>query len=263
VATALITGASSGIGTEFARALARRNTDLILVARRQDRLEALAEQLSQECNVQARAIPQDLLAPDAGETLDAAIAAEGLSVDLLINNAGFGDYGEFGQSDLSKQLQMLDLNVRSLVELTYRFLAPMQQRGTGSIINVASIAAFQPLPYMSTYAASKSFVLSFTEALWAENRAKGIKVLALCPGPTETEFFKVAGFDKVEPSNKPGGNMLSAAEVVDRALEALDRGDANIVTGDFATQATVNVSRFLPRQFLVEGVEKFFRPKQS
>ncbi len=262
MATALITGASSGIGAEFARALARRQTDLVLVARRAERLEELAERLHQEAGVRTWVVPQDLSLPDAGDTLQATIAAENLSIDMLVNNAGFGDYGEFASRDASKQLQMLDLNVRSLVELTHRFLVPMQERGTGSIINVASIAAFQPLPYMSVYAATKAFVLSFSEALWAENRDKGIKILALCPGPTETEFFETAGFDKVQPSNQPASRLMGAAEVVERALSALERGEANVVTGDLATQAMVNLPRVLPRQFLAAGVEQFFRPKE-
>lgn len=261
--TALITGASSGIGAEFARAFARRQTDLVLVARREDRLVELATQLREQAGIQTQVIPQDLTAPDAGEKLQAAITAAGRSIDILINNAGFGDYGEFGQSDPSKQLQMLDLNVRSLVELTHRFLGPMQERGTGSIVNVASIAAFQPLPYMSVYGASKAFVLSFSEALWAENRHRGVKVLALCPGPTETEFMEVAGFDKLQPGNQPTNKLVSAAAVVDRALEALDRSDANVVTGDMATQAMVNLPRFLPRQLLAAGVEQFFRPQKG
>ena len=261
MATALITGASSGIGAEFARAFARRKTDLVLVARRQDRLTALAERLYRETGVQIQVIPQDLTAPNAGETLQGAIAAAGSSIDILINNAGFGDYGEFGCSDLSKQLQMLDLNVRSLVELAHRFLAPMQARGAGSIVNVASIAAFQPLPYMSVYAASKAFVLNFSEALWAENRDKGVSVLALCPGPTETEFFQVAGFDAVEPSNRPAGKLVDAAEVVDRALSALDRGDTNVVTGDLATQALVNLPRFPPAPVSGGGRRAVFPPQ--
>src|SRR5205807_6931432 len=137
----------------------------------------------------------------------------GLEIDLLINNAGFGSMGDFATLDLERELNMIDLNVRSLVEMTYRFLAPMRERKGGAIINLASTAGFQPVPYMATYAAAKAFVLSFSEALWEENRPYGIKVMALCPGVTETGFFEAAHIEQ-----RPPGRIIQTAEdVVDTA----------------------------------------------
>lgn len=256
--TALITGASFGIGTAFAQELAARQMNLILVARSQDKLYQLAETLKQETAIEVEVIVQDLVQPGATKAVYDRVQEKGLTVDLLINNAGFGDYGAFTERDLSRQVEMIQLNVVALVELTHLFLPQMQQKGSGGIINVASIAAFQPLPYLSVYAATKAFVLSFSEALWAENKDTGVNILALCPGPTESNFFKVADFPE-SFAGKSNGQLTSAEEVVKDALKALENNQSNCVTGGFANQLIVNASRFVPREFLVNAVEKQFR----
>ncbi|MDJ0845393.1 SDR family NAD(P)-dependent oxidoreductase [Crocosphaera sp.] len=258
--TVLITGASSGIGQAFAEELATRDTHLILVARSQDKLYRLAKQLQEKTSSDVEVIVQDLTESQAGQKVYDWVEDKGLAVDLLINNAGFGDYGPFAERDLSRQLEMIQLNVTVLVELTHLFLSPMQQRGEGSIINVASIAGFQALPYLSTYAATKAFVLSFTEALWAENKDKGINFLALCPGPTESNFFEAAQFPQ-SFENKNNGSLTSAETVVKDALNALDNCKSNVVTGGMTNNLIVNASRFFPREFLLSAVEKQFSPK--
>lgn len=257
--TALVTGASSGIGAAFAKELASRQTSLVLVARSQDKLEQLAKQLQQEHQIQVEVIVQDLSLPGAASSLYHQITQKGLEIYTLINNAGFGDYGKFSEKQLSRQVEMIQLNITALVELTYLLLSPMQSRGYGNIINVASIAAFQPLPYLSVYAATKAFVLSFTEALWAENKNTGVHILALCPGPTESQFFQVAEFPaSFNRQNK--GNYTSATEVVKSALKALEKHQSTVVTGGFSNQIIVNLSRFLPREVLLNAVEQQFKP---
>jgi uncharacterized protein len=256
--TALVTGASSGIGEAFARELASRKTDLVLVARSQNKLEQLATELVTEYQIKTEVIVQDLSQANAGKLLFDKIGVKGLTIDLLINNAGFGDYGKFCDRPLAKQIAMVQLNITVLLELTGLFLPQMKQRGSGGIINISSIAAFQPLPYMSVYAATKAFVLNFTEALWAENKDSGVKILALCPGPTESEFFKRADF----PDSFGGGNsgsMVPSEEVVKDALKALAKNQSTIVTGGIGNQLIANVPRFVPRDFLVSAVEKQFK----
>lgn len=256
--TALVTGASSGIGKTFAKELASRGSNLILVARSQDKLEQLAIELSNQYQVKTAVIVQDLTEAAAGQAVFDQVHSLGLIVDLLINNAGFGDYGAFSDRPLSKQMAMVQLNVNALVELTGLFLPLMQQRGQGGIINVASIAGFQPIPYMSTYAATKAFVLSFSEALWAENEDKGIKILVSCPGPTESQFYTSADFpDSVASPN--GMTMASAEKVVAETLIALDKNQSTVVPGGFANQVIVNLPRLVPRDLLVSIVGKQFK----
>ena len=256
MATALITGASSGIGEAFAQALAQRGFDLVLVARSLEKLEALAESLQIKSGISAWVIQQDLIAKDAVEKIYSFVQEKELTIDLLINNAGFGDYGLFAHSDRQKQLDMIDLNVRSLVEMTHAWLPEMKARGIGDIINVSSIAGFQPMPYLSVYAATKAFVLNFSEAIWSENKDNGIKVLALCPGPTETNFMNVACF----PSdlNGPPQKLVTSEEVVEAALQALARGQSNEVTGGLLNKFVVNSPRFLPRPWLVNSIKQIF-----
>ena len=257
--TALVTGASSGIGSAFAKALADRAYNLVLVARSQDKLEQLAATLQNKHQIQTEVIPQDLTDPHAAENLFHLVTAKEIQIDLLVNNAGFGDYGLFAESSLDKQLEMIQLNITALTALTHLFLTPMREQGKGGIINLSSIAGFQPLPYMSIYAATKAFVLSFSEALWAENRDAGITVTCLCPGPTETEFFKSANFpNSVTESSQQ--NYATAEDVVKAALEGFDKQQANVVTGGFPNQVIVNIPRFLPREALVSAVANQFRP---
>ncbi|MEA5593498.1 SDR family oxidoreductase [Rivularia sp. UHCC 0363] len=255
--TALITGASGGIGKSFAQKLAAQNTNLIIVARSEDKLNALAQQLREQHNIQVDVIAKDLTQPSAVQEVFDATVAKGLTVDLLINNAGFGDYGEFVQTDGDRQVQMVQLNNVALVDLTHRFLPQMRVRRSGSIINVSSIAAFQPIPYLSVYAASKAFVRSFSEALWAENRRYGVRVLVVCPGPTETNFFNEANFPPALARNAQG--MTTPEEVVDQTLKALDEGRVNVVVGSIASKFLTKLSSIVPRETLLNLLEKQFK----
>ncbi|MGK7919656.1 MAG: SDR family NAD(P)-dependent oxidoreductase [Trichodesmium sp.] len=256
--TALITGASAGIGKTFAQELAARKTNLILVARSEDKLHELANNLQSQYQIQTDVIVKDLTEPGATKAVFEVVSQKGLTIDLLVNNAGFGDYGNFTERPLEKQVNMIQLNITALVELTHLFLPGMQKNKTGAIINVASIGGFQPLPYMSVYGATKAFVLSFSEALWAENQDLGVKIFALCPGPTESEFFQRAEFPKSTGATS-NQKLTSAEEVVVDALQALEKNPSNVVTGGFSSQLIVNISRFLPRETLLSLVEKQFR----
>jgi short-subunit dehydrogenase len=243
--TTLITGASSGIGEVFARKLAARGHNLLLVARSEDKLITLCNELGRIKSTHAQYVAMDISEPDAPARLFEETKKRGLEIDFLINNAGFGSMGEFGLLDLERELGMIDLNVRSLVELTHRFLAPMRERKSGSIINVASTAGFQPVPYMATYAATKAFVLSFSEGLWEENRPHGVKVLALCPGVTETNFFDAA---KIQ---KPPARVVQTPEaVVETALRALARGKSSVISG-WSNFMMVESERLVPRSLVL------------
>lgn len=255
--TTLITGASSGIGEVFARKLAARGRNVLLVARSEDKLVTLCNELGRSNSIRAQYVALDLSEPDAAERLFAEAEKRGLNIDLLINNAGFGSMGEFSKLDLARELNMIDLNIKSLVELTYKFLAPMRERKQGAIINVASTAAFQPVPFMATYAATKAFVLSFSEALWEENRPFGIKVMALCPGVTETNFFEAARGQK-----PPARVSQTAEEVVDVALNGLDRGKSHIISGwtnFFMTQS----QRLAPRSLVTRVAGRMMRSQHA
>lgn len=256
--TALITGASSGIGKAFAEELAKRNYNLIIVARTTEALNNIKKYLENKHQISVKVITQDLTLPNACEDIYEQLKQENITINLLINNAGFGDYGLFGDRPLDKQLKMIQLNISALVALTHLFLEDMKKRKGGDIINVGSIAGYQPLPYLSVYAASKAFVLSFSEALWAENRDFGINILAFCPGPTESNFGKVAEFT---PNQKNGDLSLAKAEdVVKDALDALSKKKSNCVTGGLVNQIIVNLPRFLPRELLLKAVKKQFNP---
>ncbi len=257
--TALITGASSGIGKAFTEELAQQKYDLIIIARTEKALKQLKKELELEHNINVKIIVKDLTLPNACQDIFNEIKQENLIVDLLINNAGFGDYGTFCDRPLEKQLNMIQLNISALVELTHLFLQEMKIRKQGDIINVGSIAGYQPLPYLSVYSASKAFVLSFSEALWAENQNLGINVLALCPGPTESNFGKVAEFES--QNNTIDTNLASASAVVKEALIALKKQKSNSVTGGLINQIMVNLPRFLPREIILNAVENQFKKK--
>ena len=234
----LITGASAGLGAEFARQCAKRGAPLALAARRRERMEALGTQLGGEVHV----FEADLAKPGAAASLIAALEAEGLSVDTLINNAGFGLGGPFADRPLGRLSEMIDLNVRALTELCHLVLPAMRARGRGAILNVASTAAFQPGPNMAVYYASKAYVLSFTEALHHELKGSGIKVSALCPGPTESEFSDVA--DSHSPTLER--MKVPASGVVEAGLRGLDANRAVVVPG-FKNKVGAQMSRVLPR----------------
>ena len=255
--TALITGASGGIGECFAEKLAAKNTNLIIVARSEDKLNALAQKLQLQHNIQVDVIVKDLTEPSAAREVFDATQAKGLTVDLLINNAGFGDYGEFAQTDGDRQVKMVQLNNVALVDLTHRYLPQMRERGSGSIINVSSIAAFQPIPYLSVYAATKAFIRSFSEALWAENRQYGVRVLVVCPGPTETNFYNEANFPPALA--RTAKSLSTPEEIVDQSLKALDERRATVVVGGIASKFITSLSNIVPRESLLNVLEKQFK----
>ena len=216
--TALITGASSGLGEQFARRLAERGANLILVARRKDRLDELADKLCAEFGVNVAVYDHDLSASRAGTALAERIAADGLAVDTLINNAGMGTHGDFASQDPDALVDEIQLNVASLVDLTRALLPQMLERRRGALVNIASTSAYQPTPSMAGYGASKAFVLSFTEAIAYETRRSGLKVVAVSPGPMRTEFFDKLG------TTRPGvGRWQTPDQVVDCTLRTLDR----------------------------------------
>ena len=253
--TTLITGASSGIGEAFARRLAARGKNVVLVARSEDKLASLCDELMQTHNVNAQYVAVDLTEPDAAEKLFAETTRRELEVETLINNAGFGSMGDFATLDIKRQLDMIDLNVKALVALTYLYLVPMRERKTGTIVNVASTAAFQGVPFMATYAATKAFVLSFSEALWDENRSLGVHVMALCPGVTETNFFAAANTEK-----PPMRVSQTADQVVDTALKGLKRGKSHIVSG-WTNYLMTESERLVPRSVVARIAGKALRPK--
>jgi short-subunit dehydrogenase len=237
----LITGASSGLGAEFARQCAARGDRVVLVARREDRLKQIAKEIGG-----AEIIVADLSQPKAATQVAGEVIARGLWTRTLVNNAGFGLIGKFERLSLARQLEMIDLNIRALTNLTYVVLNDMRLRGGGAILNVASTAAFQPGPNMAVYFATKAYVLSLTEALHEELKPHGIKVSCLCPGPTRTEFGDVAGF---------GGNGLfdrvamESPQVVRAGLKGLDRNRAVVVPG-LINKAVAASTRFAPRRLV-------------
>ncbi|MFF3327761.1 SDR family NAD(P)-dependent oxidoreductase [Streptomyces sp. NPDC002889] len=254
---ALITGASSGIGAAFADELARRGADLVLVARSQDKLTALADRLAPLHGVDVQVVTADLAAPGAGERLAAETAARGLQIDVLVNNAGFATHGLFADSDRARIAEQVALNVGAVVDLTGRFLPAMVERGRGAVINVASTAAFQPLPYMAVYGATKAFVLSYSEALWAETRACGVDVLALCPGATQTSFFDVVGTDAASV-----GKRQTPQQVVATGLRALARRRPSVVSGR-ANALLAKLPRLFPRVVSVKVAGRSLRPAKA
>ena len=251
--TTLITGASSGIGEAFARKLAARGRNVLLVARSEDKLITLCSELGRSSSIRAQYVALDLSLPESPAQLFEEVEKRGLVIQMLINNAGFGSFGEFTKQDLARELNMIDLNIKALVELTYRFLIPMRKRGQGTIINVASTAAFQPVPFMTTYAATKAFVLSFSEALWEENRQHGIHVMALCPGVTETNFFEAA-----HGAKPPARVAQTPEDVVETALRGLNRRRSHIVSG-WSNFLLTEAERFLPRSIVVRTAGKMMR----
>ncbi len=223
----LITGASSGIGEEFAKRLAGLGHNLVLAARSGDKLHELCDELMLKHKITAHYMAIDLLDRDADKRLFEETEKHGFEIDWLINNAGFGSAGDFAKLDHDKELEMIDLNIRSLVALTHRYLQQMRKRKSGTIINVSSAASFQPIPFMATYAATKAFVSSFSEAIAEENRPYGIQVMALCPGSTETNFFAASDIDRAVQVK----GQQTVEEVVDTALSAIGKGRTKIVSG--------------------------------
>ena len=253
--TALLTGASSGIGRGFAYALARRGAKLLLVARSHDKLRDLTAELRRDYACDADFLAVDLRATDAVHTIGHHLKATGTLVDVLVNNAGFAAYGRFETIAWTRQRDEVLVNCMAAIELTHLLLPGMQARSDGAVINVASTAAFQPDPYMAVYGATKAFLLSFSEAVWAENRHRGIRVVALCPGATQTAFFDVVGAKEAAV-----GTPMPVASVVQDALWALDRNRSYRIVGT-QNRLLANLQRLLSREMSARLVEKILRPR--
>lgn len=252
----LVTGASSGLGTEFARSFAERGHDVTLVARRTDRLEAVAAEIRSAHGVAAHVVTADL-ETDAGRRSVVALLRRGPWI--LVNNAGYGSRGTFGADlDPDREVAMVELNVRALVELTGAVLPGCLGARTGGIINLASTAAFQPVPHMATYAATKAFVLHFTEAVATEHRGSGVRITAVCPGPTRTEFGDVAGNMAELESLRP----MAADRCVEIALRAFDRGHTMVVTGWMNTAGSL-APRLAPRAVVRRVLAPLFAPRKD
>lgn len=252
--TALVTGASSGIGRAFAFELAGEGSNLILTARSEDRLHAIARQIRQQYPVEVTVIPADLAQPGAADELMNAVEAAGLSVDLLINNAGVGKWTNFLDESLTSYEAMVTLNITSLMALTYRVLPQMLVKEQGGIINVGSTGSFQPCPYIATYCATKAFVLSFSEALYGEYNHRGITITALCPGNTET------GFQAEAQANTEGMRVDSPETVARQGLKAMKHGQSYIIVGtDNYLQSLA--PRLLPRRTIINMVASMMRKR--
>ena len=245
---ALVTGASAGIGREIARVLAADH-DLILCARREAELHALATELAPAtCHV----YPSDLADPAAPKALFDAVTAAGLTVDVLVNNAGFGDLGPFAEADLTKMLRMIQVNVTALTELTGLFLPGMRTRGRGKIMNVGSVAGFQPGPFMAVYYATKAYVNSFSEALTSELSGTGITMTCLAPGPTRSEFAAVSGMQSTKAFTV--GSVADARPVAEAGVRGLMRGKRMVVTG-WRNKLLIFAERFVPRGLVIRAVK--------
>jgi len=248
--TTLITGASAGLGAEYARQFAARKHDLVLVARREQTLADLAAELRSSHGVEVTVIAADLSRPESASELHSRTTELGIDIDLLVNNAGFGTHGDLVDADLQRLTDEITLNCITLVGLTARYLPAMRARGRGTIVNIASTAAFQPVPHMAVYGATKAFVLSFTEALWSEERRHGIRVLAVCPGATATEFFEVAG------ESAAVGIKRSAKQVVDHTMRELAGGKPSFVDGGINAVTARVLTRLVPRRLVTVITDK-------
>jgi hypothetical protein len=254
--TALVTGASSGIGADLARELAGRGHGVVLVARRADRLDALAAELRDAHGVRAEPLACDLIDPAARDALPGRVEALGLTVDILINNAGYGSAGSFVELDGRSEAEMVRLNCEAVVALCSAYAPQMVGRDRGAILVVASSAGFQPLPRQATYGASKAFALSFAEALHTELRPHGITVTALCPGPVDTEFAQRAGLDDAF-AQVPRFIHVSSAECARHAIAGLERGKRVIVPG-LPVRAVAVAGRHTPRSVLLPLMQRFY-----
>jgi short-subunit dehydrogenase len=255
--TALVTGASSGIGAAIAAELASRGFALILVARREERLRTLATELSSDHGIEVEVVACDLGDEGERDRLQQELGGLGRAVEVLVNNAGFGHQADFARSPRDRMVEMVRVNVEAVVDLTSRFIAPMVERGRGSVINIASTAAFQPLPGSAVYAASKSFVLSFSEAIRTELRGSGVTVTAVCPGPAKTEFTEVAGVGGVE-DRTPGPVWTSVEEIARQAVDGARR-DKRVVVPGMLNRATALAGQHSPRAVALPLISRVWR----
>ena len=253
---ALVTGASAGIGVALAEELARNGTNLVLTARRKDRLDALAQRLSSSYKIQTETFPADLSDPAAPEKIFAFTREKGIEIDLLINNAGFGKYGEFHSVQKEPLLDMVQVNCSAVVHLTHLFVQGMVARRRGDILILASTASFQAVPYISTYAATKAFDLLFAEGLAEELKPYGIRVCALCPGSTESEFHVVAGQDKFIHRAE------TAQKVAHTGLKALAAGKSYVISG-LGNYLGAHGERLVPRRFVTRTAARMFKPEST
>ena len=255
----LITGASSGIGLELSRLFAAAGSDLVLVARREDKLNELADELRADHDVTVRVLPADLSQPAAAVAIYEVLHGTGIDVDILVNNAGFGARGPVAELSIARQMQMMQLNMTTLVELTRRLLPGMIHRDWGGILNIASTAAFQPGPYMAVYYASKAFVLSFTEGLAGELAETSVNVTCLAPGPVATGFGAIAGVDE---SLLFKAGVLDAGKVAWAGYRGLRRGKVLVVPG-LRNKFIVAATRVVPRAWVRKAVATIQRPRPS
>jgi short-subunit dehydrogenase len=250
--TALITGASSGIGYEFAQLFAKNGHDLILVARGEAKLRELAQSLASQYNIKATVLPKDLAHPNAPVEIFADLQQQGIEVDILVNNAGFASYGLFHELETAKELEMIQVNVLALTHLARLFLPGMVTRRTGRILNVASTAAFQPGPLMAVYYATKAFVLSFSEAIANELEGTGVTVTALCPGPTASGFQTRAA---MQDSKLVQSGLMTTTDVVQQGYSALMQGQTVVIPG-WSNKIGALATRFVPRQMTARLVRR-------
>jgi uncharacterized protein len=255
--TCLVTGASSGIGVEIARELARRGLGVTLVARREDRLRDLAEELGRDHGVRAEVVAADVATDEGRRTLVDAVRANGRDVDLLVNNAGFGSAGRFQTLEGDRETLMVRTNCEAVVALCAEYVPGMADRGRGAVLNVASIAAYQPLPYQATYSATKAFVLTFSEALSADLHGTGVTVTALCPGPVPTEFGANAGLGDDEWEGIPDFLLTTPEHNAQAAVAAVARGKRVVIPGPF-NNATAAAGHYTPRSVLLGVVRRFY-----
>lgn len=254
--TALVTGASAGIGEAFARRLAAEGHDLFLVARSGEKLERLCKELSSKHEVKADFLAIDLSENDADIRVFDEANRLGMEIDLLINNAGFGSMGDFAKLEIEREMEMVRLNIGTLVALTHRFLGPMRERRRGTIINVSSTAGFQPIPFMATYAATKSFVSTFSEALCEENKPYGVHIFALCPGSTDTAFFEIGKVDRAFTAK----GMETPEQVVETGMKAIGSGKAKVISG-WKNKIVARSSTFAPNWLIMRTIANTLRKK--
>ncbi len=255
--TCLITGASSGIGEQFARQLAARGHGVYLVARREDRLRTLAAEIERDHGVRAAFAACDLADPAQVEGLPPRVWESGLAVEVLVNNAGFSTVGDVHKNP-DRQLGMVRVNVEALVALTSAFLPGMTERGRGAVVQVASTVSFQPVPAQATYAATKAFVLSFSEAISAELKGTGVSMTALCPGPVATEFVEAAGFRKSKDEMGPKFVWSTAEDVAKAGIQGAEKGKRVVVPG-LSNRVTTLFGQHGPRAIVLGPVSSMYR----
>jgi short-subunit dehydrogenase len=253
--TCLVTGASSGIGAEIARQLAARGRGVTLTARRKDRLEALADELTERHGVRAETVACDLSSPAARKRMVKTLAERGRDVEVLVNNAGFGSAGRFQELDPEAELRMVRTNVEAVVDLCTEYVPQMVARRRGAVLNVASVAAYQPVPRQATYAATKAFVLSFTEGLHVDLKGTGVTATTLCPGPTRTEFGETA--DIPDELFEIPGLVYSAEQMAVAGVEAMERGRRTVVPGATNLVGALG-GRLMPRALVLPLIDRFY-----